>query len=146
MLYKTNMNELWKMIKKARQDAGLSQEQLGNSCKPPISKAAVGLWESDNPEKRTKPKYRNLKTISRVTGVPMEALLNAASSDNTEEHETHKPTQKQLDLIDRYESATPKVKKAVLAILEAGEEFSDYLVGENPTVTSFGKDAVQSSR
>ncbi|MEJ1422244.1 MAG: XRE family transcriptional regulator [Candidatus Sedimenticola sp. (ex Thyasira tokunagai)] len=67
--------EKWQAIKAARKAAGLSQEKLGAACDPPVSKAAVGLWESANPLTRTTPKYDNLQTIYRLTGFSMERLL-----------------------------------------------------------------------
>lgn len=65
-----------KKIRHARTLTGSSQEAVGNICIPPISKAAVGQWESDDPEKRTAPTTDNLYALSKLTGHPMEYFLN----------------------------------------------------------------------
>ena len=73
------MSELWKRIKAARTSAKLSQMQIGDACKPKISRNAVSLWETNDEERRTKPKYDNLLTVVQMTGVPIEWLLSEKS-------------------------------------------------------------------
>lgn len=70
------MKETWQKIRAARKNAGLSQEDVGNACTPPISKAAVGLWEHPDPKKRTYPARENLMTLSRLTKTPIEVFLD----------------------------------------------------------------------
>lgn len=65
------MNDLHIKIKAARKAAHLSQEALGAACNPPVSKAAVGLWETNNDKIRTTPKLENLKTIAKLTKQPI---------------------------------------------------------------------------
>lgn len=80
------MSELFERIRYARKHAGLSQESLGAACSPPVSKAGAGLWESSNPDKRTRPNYENLKAIAKLTGATLEWLL----SDESElDHKTY---------------------------------------------------------
>jgi len=82
MLYKYKMTiELWQAIKAARKAAGLSQEALGAACEPPVSKAAVGLWEHKDPNKRTTPKYQNLLTIRRLTGFSSDEYIEKEKAD-----------------------------------------------------------------
>lgn len=73
------MSELWQRIKFARKQVGLSQEKLGDLCDPPVSKSAVGQWESPEKGKRTTPKYENLISVSISTGASLEWLLSEAS-------------------------------------------------------------------
>jgi len=70
------MTKLYEKIKHARKVAKLSQEQVGEACEPPISKAAVGMWESDDPIKRTNPKLDNLRTLAKLTDYPIEYFLD----------------------------------------------------------------------
>ena len=76
--------ELWQRIRLARKHAGLSQEKLGAVCDPPVSKAAVGMWESPNPSTRTQPKLHNVMRIARATGVSVEWLLGEPEAEAPE--------------------------------------------------------------
>lgn len=69
------MKPLHQKIKEARKAAKLSQEAIGAACNPPISKAAVGLWETEDNEKRTQPKLDNLRTLAELTGKPIQYFL-----------------------------------------------------------------------
>lgn len=53
-------------IKQLREDAGLSQEELGKSLNPPVNRAAVQKWETDKVEniKRT-----HIQQLARKFGV-----------------------------------------------------------------------------
>jgi len=73
------MIELWNKIKQARKNAGLTQEELGAVCNPPVTKVSVGLWESGNTEKRTRPSYENLNSISKATKTPIEYFFSDAN-------------------------------------------------------------------
>lgn len=61
-------------IKAARLHAGLTQEQLGEACA--VSKSAVSNWETLNFSKATNPTFDNLRCISKVTGAPVDWLLD----------------------------------------------------------------------
>lgn len=69
-------------IKAARQHAKLSQEKLGEMIG--VSKSAVSMWETANPEKYTKPTISNLKLISQITGAPTDWLLDDAADISTD--------------------------------------------------------------
>lgn len=73
-------DRLWKQIRDARRRAGLTQEELGAACDPPVSKAAVGQWESTNPATRTIPKLKNLQAIASATGTPLAALTGQSTN------------------------------------------------------------------
>lgn len=71
------MSELWQRLRQARRFADLTQAQLAQACD--VSRGAVALWESAEPEHRTKPTTDHLIAISKRTGAPLEWLLNDAS-------------------------------------------------------------------
>ncbi len=72
--------QLWQRLRQARRYADLTQQQLALSCE--VSRGAVALWEAEEPEHRTKPTTDHLIAVSKVTGVPLEWLLNDASELN----------------------------------------------------------------
>lgn len=74
------MKPLHIKIREARKAAKLSQEAIGAACNPPISKAAVGLWETNDPEKRTQPKLDNLRTLAVLTGKDFSYFLDDEES------------------------------------------------------------------
>lgn len=59
---------LGERIRKAREDAGLSQQQLAN--KLGVDRKTVGNWEGE----RNQPRYRDLMMISSVADVSLEWL------------------------------------------------------------------------
>ena len=69
-------------IKAARQHAKLSQEKLGEMIG--VSKSAVSMWETTNPDKYTRPTIDNLKLISQITGAPVEWLLDDDADISTD--------------------------------------------------------------
>lgn len=71
-------SELWQRLKAARDYADKRQEDIAKACG--VSRGAVALWERHIPEKRTRPDVRQIQVIAKVTGVPVEWLLN----DNAE--------------------------------------------------------------
>ena len=56
-------------IKKARQDAGLTQKELGEAIG--ASRGAVSMWESGSNE----PNFQTLQAIARVLGVRYDVLM-----------------------------------------------------------------------
>lgn len=68
------VTELYKKIKAARQNAGLTQAQLGELCG--VTRAAVSLWESRESRGGHAPKIENLHLISKHTGAPISWLLD----------------------------------------------------------------------
>ena len=88
-------------IKAARLHAKYTQEKLGELIG--ISKSAVSMWETTNEAKYTRPTIENLQALSKITGAPVEWLLDDKadiSSDWREPAEViefpssvaHKPT------------------------------------------------------
>lgn len=73
------MSEMWQRIRRARMDAGLTQEQVATACK--TTRAAVSSWETPNSKRRTRPKYRHLASLAHVLNVPIEELFDAQESD-----------------------------------------------------------------
>ena len=69
--------QLWQRLRQARRYADLTQANLAALCG--VSRGAVALWESEEPEHRTKPTTDHLIEISKATGVPLEWLMNDAS-------------------------------------------------------------------
>lgn len=73
-------SELWQRLRQARKYADLTQQDLADACS--VTRGAVALWEAAEPEHRTKPTTDHLITVSKVTGVPLEWLLNDTSDLN----------------------------------------------------------------
>lgn len=62
-------------IMQLRNRAGLTQTELANLLDPPLSHAAVALWESG----RSKPRYKVLAQLAGIFNVPMSQLLEGES-------------------------------------------------------------------
>lgn len=75
--------EMWQRLRSARKYANKTQQQIAEACE--ISREAVSQWEASDPAKRTFPGMRNLQTVSRVTGAPIEWLLSDGSGLSIEE-------------------------------------------------------------
>lgn len=80
--HNVEMSELWEKIKVSRKCVKITQEELGANCEPPVSRAAVAQWESKNPENRTAPKHDNLLSIHKITGAPIEWLIDDSRDIN----------------------------------------------------------------
>lgn len=78
-------------IKQLREDAGLSQEELGKSLNPPVNRAAVQKWETDKVEniKRT-----HIQQLARKFGVSPCELMCFDSAKAAEETKTLELVQK----------------------------------------------------
>jgi transcriptional regulator with XRE-family HTH domain len=70
-------SELWQRLRQARRFADLTQLDLATRCN--VSRGAVALWESAEPEHRTRPTTEHLINVAKTTGVPLEWLLNDVS-------------------------------------------------------------------
>ena len=73
-------SKLHERLKAARLEAKLTLKEVGASMEPPISRVAVGLWESMADDRRTSPSVKQLAIISKITGAPLEWL----SSDDSD--------------------------------------------------------------
>lgn len=67
-------------IKAARNHVCMTQEQLGEMIG--VTKSAVSMWETANPEKWTRPSLDNLHALSRITGASIEWFLDDSSDIN----------------------------------------------------------------
>lgn len=74
------MSELWQRLRQARKFADLTQQDLASRCG--VTRGAVALWESAEPEHRTKPTTDHLIAISKATKAPLEWLMNDVSDVN----------------------------------------------------------------
>jgi len=124
------------LIKKARTDAGMTQEQLARKVKgvsaQDISNAERGNIELTN---------QNLKDIAKATGVTQASLLNATSSSRTSK-KTNAGTSTRTSitrssmnvsaterkLINYYRQADSSAKKRAMSILK-GTECEDLISG-----------------
>lgn len=73
---------LWQRIRSARSAAGLRQQDVAEACG--VTRVAVGHWESPDENRRTTPSAKHLRTLSDLTGAPLEWLI----SDESEIHPT----------------------------------------------------------
>lgn len=63
------MSELWKRIREARKEAGMSQPQLAKICR--VERASVSQWESIKPKGRTTPAINKLELVAEATNRPL---------------------------------------------------------------------------
>lgn len=89
-------SELWQRIRAVRKHMELNQEKFGALLG--VSKAAVSLWESENPESRNRPVHETLEKIASSSGAPLEWLLSDSSdcdkkwwADQKPETNSHSP-------------------------------------------------------
>lgn len=74
----TKKSELWQRLRAARQASGLTQQVIADACG--VSRTAVALWTSQDPDTRTTPSIPHLRSFAELTGVPMDWLLSDMSS------------------------------------------------------------------
>ena len=67
-------SELWQRIRAARKYADLRQQDVAQVCG--VSRAAIAQWEYDDPQRRTTPSIDQMKALSKLSGVPLDWLLN----------------------------------------------------------------------
>lgn len=133
------------LIKKARQDAGLTQEQLARKVKG-VSATDISNAERGNIDLTT----QNLKDIAKATGVTQASLLNASSSSSKTTRTTKSTTKStttrttnarttgtkssmqvtatERKIINLYREADSATKKQVMSVLK-GTEGAD-LIGD----------------
>ena len=118
------------LIKKARTDAGLTQEQLARKVKG-VSATDISNAERGNIELTT----QNLKDIAKATGVTQASLLNATGttakkttssrsttrSTSTAAKSSMQVTATEKKLINLYRDANSDTKKRVMSILKGTE-------------------------
>lgn len=125
-------NKIGNAVKKARTDAGLTQEQLAKKIKD-CSAADIGKLERGEKEFT----QAQLKEIAKATGVTQKSLLDAAAgsrySDSSKKEtaakkttakksdDTVKLTATEKEIIELYRKADTDTKKKVKSILK-GEE------------------------
>ncbi len=71
------MSELWQRLRAIRKYADLRQSDVATACG--ISRAAVAQWEASEAEKRTKPGIKEIQILAKLSGVPVEWILNDAA-------------------------------------------------------------------
>ena len=65
------MSALAKRLREAREEAGLSQVEIGAACDPPVSGQAVYKWEKG----LAQPNSRNLDIVAQLTGKTLKWFL-----------------------------------------------------------------------
>ena len=117
--------KLGNLIKKARTEAGLTQEQLARRVSgadaSDISQAERGLKDLTQEQ---------LKQIAKATGVTQTSLLEAARGSKKTTSSTAKKSSMQVTaterrLVELYREADSKTKKAALKLLRGEEYFAE---------------------
>ena len=112
------------LIKEARVNAGLTQEQLARRISG-MSASDISLAERGKKELT----QAQLKQIAKVTGVTQSSLLNAAkgSSKKTTSSgsKSMKVTATEKKLVELFRKADSDTKKAVLNMLKGNEDLSE---------------------
>lgn len=67
-------SELWQRLRAARKHANVSQQQIADECG--IERASVSQWEAQDPAKRNTPGVPRLRAYVKLTGAPLDWLLN----------------------------------------------------------------------
>ena len=127
-----NAKKVGKLIKEARTDAGMTQEQLARKVKN-CSASDIGRAERGEKELTTD----QLKQVAKATGVTQKSLLDAAKG-NTSSSAASKPpaganttsmkvTATEKKLVQLYRAADSQTKKEVMATLKG--ETVETLVG-----------------
>ena len=117
--------KLGNLIKEARTEAGLTQEQLARRITgvsaSDISQAERGLKDLAQEQ---------LKQIARITGVTQTSLLEAAkgskkTSSSTAAKSSMRVTATEKRLVELYREADSKTKKSALKLLRGEDYFSE---------------------
>ena len=122
--------KLGNLIREARTEAGLTQEQLARRIAglsaADISEAERGLKDLTQEQ---------LKRIAKETGVTQASLLNAAkgtkksTSSSTAAKSSMQVTATERRLVELYRQADSKNKKAAMKLLKGEEEFAEEVLG-----------------
>lgn len=109
------------LIKQARTDAGLTQEQLAKKAKNGLTASAISRAERGE----TSLTQEQLKAIAKVTGVTQKSLLDAAkggktssSSSSSAAKSSMKVTSTEKKLVELYRDADTKTRKAAMDLLK----------------------------
>ena len=126
-----NAKKVGRLIKTARTDAGLTQEQLARKVKN-CSASDIGRAERGEKELTTE----QLKQVAKATGVTQKSLLDAANGTSSSGDSrppaganttSMKVTATEKKLVQLYRAADSQTKKEALALLK-GEKV-ETLVG-----------------
>ena len=121
--------KLGNLIREARTEAGLTQEQLARRIAglsaTDISEAERGLKDLTQEQ---------LKRIAQETGVTQASLLNTAkgskkTSSSTAAKSSMQVTATERRLVELYRQADSKNKKAAMKLLKGEEEFAEEVLG-----------------
>ncbi len=125
-----------KLIKEARTQAGLTQEQLARRV---TGVDAKDIYLAERGEKDLT--QAQLKKIATVTGVTQASLVNAAREEGKSAAKTAKPktpsnanstmkvTATERKLVEAYRSATSDDKKRAMSVLKGEDTVLDSLLG-----------------
>lgn len=110
-----NSDVLHFKIKAARHHAKMTQQQLADLLD--VSRPAVSLWESNDPNVRNEPTRTRLRKLSKVTGAPLHWLMD----DNDRSiPENFGKTIKDIEAIShKLGELTPEQIKAVRNIIDS---------------------------
>ena len=117
--------KLGNLIKEARTEAGLTQEQLARRI------AGVSASDISPAERGLKDlTQEQLKQIARITGVTQTSLLEAAkgskkTTSSTAAKTSMRVTATEKRLVELYREADSKTKKAALKLLRGEEYFAE---------------------
>lgn len=108
------------LIKEARTNAGLTQEQLARKI-PGLSASDISLAERDKLDLT----QEQLKQIAKATGVTQASLLNAAKGSSSKKSTASKSsmqvTAAERKLVELYRAASTEDRKQALKVLK-GED------------------------
>lgn len=113
------------LIKEARTNAGLTQEQLARRISG-LSASDISMAERGKKELT----QAQLKQIAKVTGVTQASLLNAAKGTAAKKtsssgSKTMKVTATEKKLVELYRKADTDTKKAALNMLKGDEDLTE---------------------
>lgn len=113
------------LIKEARTNAGLTQEQLARRISG-LSASDISMAERGKKELT----QAQLKQIAKVTGVTQSSLLNAAKGSTAKKtssagSKTMKVTATEKKLVELYRKADTDTKKAALNMLKGDEDLTE---------------------
>lgn len=113
------------LIKEARTNAGLTQEQLARRISG-LSASDISMAERGKKELT----QAQLKQIAKITGVTQASLLNAAKGSTAKKtssagSKTMKVTTTEKKLVELYRKADTDTKKAALNMLKGDEDLTE---------------------
>ena len=113
------------LIKEARTNAGLTQEQLARRISG-LSASDISMAERGKKELT----QAQLKQIAKITGVTQASLLNAAKGSTAKKTssagaKTMKVTATEKKLVELYRKADTDTKKAALNMLKGDEDLTE---------------------